>query len=106
MSLKFIVMIEHVLDLSNMIGNDHGNLLNIGFVSSKSADCLAAIQPFSCLVPRYMHTAQVGYMVYVKATQTGRYPADHGFLARRRHAWNKAEQTNIGPERRPSATTV
>ena len=49
MSLKFIVMIEHVSDLSNTIGNDHGNLLNIGFVSSKSADCLATIQPFSCL---------------------------------------------------------
>ena len=38
MSLKSIVMIEHVFDLSNTIGNDHGNLLNIGFASTKSAE--------------------------------------------------------------------
>ena len=36
-SLKTIVMIELVFDLFNTIGKDHDNLLNINFVSSKSA---------------------------------------------------------------------
>ena len=52
MSLKSIVMIEHVFDLSNTIGNDHGNLLNINFVSSKLADFVWCS---TVLLPGTMH---------------------------------------------------